>query len=154
MMLSDPMKLLLLAICTLACLGTLFTSPSITMENAAMRVLSPSVRQFCDAPLQAARECSAESRASCRDLEKVVKECQSVVQKAYRHINLGGCPFQIKALTLCEAEWCRTGDMSSCERECSAVRESLSKCTRRQVEMFLHRNGLEKDGTHSHKKVR
>jgi hypothetical protein len=146
-MLSDPTKLLLLAICMVACLGTLFTSPSITMGNAAMRVLAPPVRQHCMAPRQAANKCSKESKAPCPDLDKVVVKCQSVVERAYRHINLGGCPFEIKALTLCEAEWCQSGDGASCERECSNVRESLSSCIQRQVAAFLNRNGIEKDGT-------
>jgi hypothetical protein len=148
-MLSDRAKLLMLAISMLACLGTLITSPSISMGNAAMRVLSAPVRKHCMAPRKAANKCSTEAKTPCTDLDKVVTKCERVAKRAYQHINLGGCPFEIKAVTLCEAEWCHSGglDGSACQRECANAKESLTTCIERQVSSFFRRNRLKIDGT-------
>lgn len=152
-MISDRSKLLLLVVLTVVCLGTIFTSPSTTMGNPNMRVLSPPVRQFCKAPREAAADkgCSnakhsSEKPQECSSLMKAVQTCDRMLQRAFQHINLGGCPFQIKAVTLCEDEWCRH-DPKSCMEECSGVRESLSVCTQQQVSSYFQRHGLKENGT-------
>jgi hypothetical protein len=148
-MLSDRAKLSLLAMCTMACLGTFFTSSSIAMGNAAMRVLSPRTRQHCMAPIRASNQCQKEGNA-CTFQKAVATRCEAVVKRAYRHINLGGCPSEIKALSLCEAEWCHSTGFpadSSCVQECSIVKETLSNCVQRQVQSFFRKNGLQNDGT-------
>jgi hypothetical protein len=153
-MLSDPVKLLVLAVLTVLCLGTLFTSPSITMGNPSMRVLSPNVRQRCMVPRkQVNKKCASSSKetssAVCTELQRVVERCDRTVRRAYQHINLGGCPLEIKSVTLCEDEWCHSSasDASSCEGECATVRESLANCVQQQVFFYLKRSGLDEDGT-------
>jgi len=146
-MLSDAIKLLILALAVTACLCTLFTSPSTTTGNGSMKRLAPPVRQHCATARKSASKCSSESQAQCHDLEEVVLKCENAVKKAYQHINLGGCPFEIKALTLCEAEWCLMDDLASCDRECANVKESLSNCVQGELTSFFRRNGLEDNGT-------
>ena len=151
---SDRAKLALLLAATALCLGTIFNAPSTTMNNPKMRVLAAPVRQFCKAPREAAaKACSAdqnisEHRTQCTVLTTSMQRCERVVQRAFRDINLGGCTLQIKAVDLCEGEWCRNGSRAeSCSEECSSVRESLSGCVKQQVSLTFRRNGLNEDGT-------
>eukprot|EP00980_Cylindrotheca_fusiformis_P003118 scaffold721_cov131-Cylindrotheca_fusiformis.AAC.8 len=148
-MVSDQTKIALLAICTIACLGTFFTSSSIAMGNAGMRILSPQTRQHCAAPNRAASECQKEGK-SCASQAAVATKCKEAVKRAYRHINLGGCPSEIKALSLCEEEWCHSVGLpsdSSCVQECSKVREGLNSCVERQTQVYFKKYGLRKNGT-------
>ena len=151
-MLSDPQKLFLLAICTIGCLSTLFTSASIRMGNSSMGVMTP--RNHCMNSKKAVNQCKTQGKAPCNTLEVAASKCQKAVKEAYRHINLGGCPFEIKSLTLCEAEWCRSSSSSfqQCEKECSMVRKNLDTCIESQVSNYFLKNGLEKDGTIQEKK--
>mmetsp|Transcript_1569 Transcript_1569/g.2916 ORF Transcript_1569/g.2916 Transcript_1569/m.2916 type:complete len:147 (-) Transcript_1569:1013-1453(-) len=142
-MLSDLGKLSLLVILTAGCLATMFTSPSTTMHNPNMRVLAPPLGQFCKAPRDSVKQCSKD-KEDCIQSEKSLQNCESVVKQAIRHINLGGCPFQIKALTLCEDEWCQ--NPKSCQEECAGVRESLTLCIRDTILSQFQKNGLKEDG--------
>lgn len=147
-MFSDRAKLLLLVASTALFLGTLLTSPSTTTNNPNMRVLVAPVRQFCKAPREAATACSkrGEHQTECARLTQSVQTCDRVLKGAFRDINLGGCPFQIKAVTLCEDEWCRH-DPKSCLEECSSVKAFLASCIQRHVASYFQRNGLKEDGT-------
>ena len=160
MILPDYAKLLLLFLITTASLSTLLTSPSITMGNAKMRVLSPQPQQFCTAPRKRARECENAAAAEdnnkdggtlkCNYLTEAVHQCEKMVERAYRSINLGGCPFQIKSLTLCEDEWCHNVSpqgIKSCQDECAQVRRSLATCVEQRVIERFRWNGLNEDGT-------
>lgn len=157
---TDVVKLLLLPVMILACLSTLWTSSSIQFNNADFRVLSPQVQTYCRAPRQqTVKECEAAAAApgapppsfDCQRLQTSLKQCESAVKKAYRDINIGGCPWEIKSLTLCENEWCRgsPNDASSCQTECAGVRESLTACIQRRVAVYFRRNRLKEDGTHA-----
>jgi hypothetical protein len=130
--------------CTVFFLGTLFTSPSIAMGNAAMRKLSPNIRHHCMKQNRAVSQCkSGDDSNSCADLQKNAVECEKVVRLAYRHINLGGCPYEIKFVTLCEHEWCTTiADKESCRSECSSIRESLDNCITRHILNYFRKNGI------------
>ena len=151
-MLSDPLKLFFLAICTIGCLSTLFTSASIRMGHSSMGVMTP--RNHCMAAKRAVNQCKTQSsKGPCKTLEEAASKCQKAVKQAYRHINLGGCPFEIKSLTLCEAEWCRSNSrFQDCEKECSMVRKNLDTCIENQVLNYFLKSGLEKDGTIPEKK--
>jgi hypothetical protein len=155
-MLSDPVKLLVLAVLTVLCLGTLFTSPSITMGNPSMRVMRPNVPQHCMVPRKQVnnQKCASSSKetpssAVCTELQRVFERCDRTVRRAYQHINLGGCPLEIKAVTLCDAEWCHSSasDASSCLGECATVNDSLANCIQQQVSFYFKRSGLDEDGT-------
>jgi hypothetical protein len=146
-MVPDRVKLLLLSVVTGLSLGSIITSPSITMNNPNMRVLAAPVRQFCKAPREAAKGCNSGSdkQTECNILTNSVRTCDQVLQQAFHNINLRGCPFEIKAVTLCEDEWCRQ-DPKSCFKECSGVRESLSSCIQGHVVSYFQRSGLTNDG--------
>lgn len=159
-MLPDSAKLVLLLLISAGCMSTLFTSPSIALQDANMRVLSPEAAQFCKAPRNIATECESSvapgdnnkdgKTLKCNSLLKGVQKCDSIVKKAYRSINLGGCPFEIKYLTLCEDEWCQNEShegIKSCRDECAGVRESLTTCVEKRVIDAFRWNGLNKDGT-------
>lgn len=154
MLLSDQAKLVLLLGLTAACLSTIFFSPSTTMHNSNMKVLSPPLQQFCKAAGDAVKECqkskesSGNQKMDCASLETHVANCEKTVRRAFRDINLGGCPFPIKSLTLCEDEWCRgRSDPTSCAEECSGVREQLSSCIQQHVSRYFEWAGLQNDGT-------
>lgn len=141
------LKVMILAVLYLICVVTMWTAPSMTMGNASMRVLSPPIRQHCKAAQMAANKCLAGD--GCQTLKGDALKCEQVVQNAYRHINLGGCPMEIKAWTLCEIEWCQGGgvDHSSCLSECAGVRDSLQTCKENVVASYFKSHSLEKDGT-------
>jgi hypothetical protein len=139
-MLSDPAKLVLLGLCFIGCLATLFTSPGLSMGNAELRSLNPPVDRLCKKPREEAKKCVGPR----------VTKCEKAISQAYKDINMGGCPHELKTVTLCEAEWCQPGaspDRSACKRECGNVREDLQTCIQKHVEQYFSKHGLENDGT-------
>lgn len=139
---------------TAACLSTMFFSPSTTMHNSNMKVLSPPLQQFCKAARVDAQECRKTNDSNgnqimhCSLLEKQVAKCEKTVRRAFQDINLGGCPFPIRSLTLCEDEWCRgRSDPTSCDEECSGVREQLSSCIQQHVSRHFEWAGLKNNGS-------
>jgi hypothetical protein len=140
---------LLLLVLTVSCLSTMFISPSTTMLNSNMKVLSPSMLQFCKVPRDAAQDCRKavynKDKQACTVVDRVLVNCENVVKRAFRHVNLGGCPFHIRALTLCEDEWCHQ-DPKSCAVECLGVREALSTCIQQHVTNYFFTNGMMPDG--------
>ena len=152
---KDHLKLGLLALCWLLCLGTLFTSPTITQGNPDMGQLKTNTIEACTVPRRKRNEClknnkASSSSSSCDGYEYNLKKCERAVKRAYQHINLGGCPFEIKSSNLCDAEWCQGGggsNFESCQKECSGVRESLSSCIHKQILSYFNRFGLTEDGT-------
>ena len=146
MPLSDKLKVTIIAMGYILCLGTWWTSPSIAFGDGSMRVLTPDSRHYCRVPQAAAKQCHEED---CPSLQKVATACDHVVRQAYRQINLGGCAMEIKTWTHCENEWCQRGmdDAAACLAECATVREALETCKVRVIQSFFHRYSLEKDGT-------
>ena len=160
MLSRDHVKLFLLMALTVACMGTLFVSQSIAMRNPSMRVLTAgggNTRKFCMEPRKAARECekrantdasdSSKRKENCITYRLVVQKCENAVKKAYGDINMGGCPKQIKLLTLCEDEWCHHQDPTSCQKECAGVRENVSVCVQQRIMQYFKWNGLKENGT-------
>lgn len=146
MAIPDQAKFVLLVTLTVCCLRTIFYAPSTTMHSSSMKVLSPNVQMFCKPFRDAAADCrSRNEKGSCLRMEESVEKCNTSVKNAYQHINLGGCPFHIKAVTLCEDEWCRH-DPNACESECSSVAEKLASCVQQHVYSYFQRNGLENNG--------
>jgi hypothetical protein len=164
MVLPAKAKLALLLCITAGCLSTFFTSPSITMWDANMRVLSPTspqARQFCNVPRKKASDCEGptndpgqekqdEEKKTCSSLLLDAQKCDTLVKRSYRNINLEQCTYHIKSLTLCEDEWCvgySADEIKSCGEECSGLRESLTTCIQKNVLDSFRRNGLNEDGT-------
>jgi hypothetical protein len=150
-MLSDPAKLVLLCLCFIGCLATLFTSPGLSMGNAELRSINPPVERLCKKPREEARKCVEQGEASCKGLKRPrFTKCENAISQAYKDINMGGCPHELKVVTLCEAEWCQPGassDRSACKRECGNVREALQTCIQKHVGQYFSKHGLESDGT-------
>ena len=145
-MLSDRVKMLLPALIVCVCLATMFTSSSIIMSNADMSTLRPPVNQLCRNALSAKAACKASQNQNCRDADDAAYKCERAVRKAYQHINFGGCPYEIKAVTLCKAEWCQVPD-GACQRECAGVTEQMNQCVKKNVRNFFQWHGLQDDGT-------
>jgi hypothetical protein len=143
MVLSDRIKVGIMAVGYAICLATVWTAPSITMGDASMLRLTPPIRQHCKAAQIAVNQCR--SGTGCQTLKADEMKCEQVVREAYRHINLGGCPMELKAWTLCEVEWCQ--DRSACLSECAGVRDSLQTCKEKIVASYFERHSLQKDGT-------
>ena len=146
---QDFFKFSCLVVVTLMCLGSMFTSQSIAMNNPSMRILTDrDVQQFCKEPRAAAiRDCKSDNSISnCSVLRQAAQDCENVLQGALRYINMGGCPHQIKSLTLCEDEWCRYGDRASCQKECDTVRTNLSTCVQETVLHYFRKKNLNDDG--------
>ena len=156
MVTRDTIKFFSLVALTLVCIGSFFTSPSISMMNPSMRVITAidaNTRKFCSAPRKEAKECenrinvdSSGGKEDCNKYGEVAKKCERVVRKAFRYINMGGCPKQLKLLTLCENEWCYQ-DPTLCQKECAVVKNSLSLCIQERIEHYFKRNGLKENGT-------
>ena len=143
--LSDKIKVAIVALGYIICLATWWTSPSIVFGDGSMRVLTPDTRKFCQVPHAASQQCQAKD---CPSLQRDASQCDYVVRQAYRHINLGGCAMDIKTWTHCEAEWCQGGmDRATCLSECAGVRDALENCKVQVVQSYFQKYSLEKDGT-------
>jgi hypothetical protein len=161
---------------------TLWTSPTITFGHANFPVLSPKLQTHCGPIRKALKECEdgdkpteTKSKTMPKDVdaspdacssparkdEEVnrlrhdLKICEKTVRKAYRDINIGGCPFEIKSLSLCENEWCHGSASQSllpsssafCQTECAGVKEKLENCIEQHIQQYFRRAGLNQDGT-------
>ena len=61
---------------------------------------------------------------------------------------MGGCPYQIQSLTMCEVEWCgKESDVTACTNECKRARETLDVCVKKHVQHVFQKNGMAMDGT-------
>jgi len=170
-MISDQTKVGLLAASLLGCLLTLFTSGSFHSGGRGVPTLTAPTRSMCKAAVHDAEECGwsgdsgnsasedekrdgggADDSARCKKLVYTARLCERTVEKAYRHINLGGCAKKIQRLTVCNVEWCEDiphteEAREDCKKECGPVREELEKCQEEHVKQFLQRAGLGTDGT-------
>lgn len=119
------------------------------MGHKDLSVLGAPVARFCRLPREALKAClDLSGDLSCAEQSAVSTKCEQTVQKAYRHINMGGCPYQIQSVTICEVEWCgKETDIAACSKECKVVRETLDVCVKRHVHHFLQRFGMTMDGT-------
>jgi hypothetical protein len=141
--LTERVKVILLLACFFLSLATLFTSSSFEMGGRDLPVLRPNIVQYCQVQLTQAAACAGNSSNECTATERKLKLCQLAVQRAYRRINLGGCPFQIQQKTLCENEWCSRGSKKNlCDEECTQVRSQLSSCVEGVVHSCLEGAGL------------
>jgi len=157
------------------CLLTVWTSPSLWLGSASVPTLSPNLSQWCHKAKSLAKECdqkaktmtteagvttekesssssTSSSSSICQSHHEVSRQCENVVQKAYRKINLGGCTWEIKSSYACEEEWCHSisspsSSSSSCQTECQGVRDSLNTCIQKVVTNYFQSYGFEKDGT-------
>jgi hypothetical protein len=130
--------------------------------------LRPPLQKHCRAARQAAKKCLHENAdealatattqdqsQSCAKSARAVTQCEVAVTRAYRQINMGGCPRAMHAVTLCEQEWCGGGgptagmpvEVSPCQSECATVRSKLNDCVQQHVAAAFTRQGLERDGT-------
>lgn len=144
-MLADDRKLILLALCLVFGIGSYFTSSGVDVKK-----LSPRHFEHCNVPTQTKKACHRKDVPACGEEDADAQKCHDVVSEAYRYINLGGCPWELRSVSACEAEWCTgakaRGDRS-CERECTGVRESLTSCVNGQIQKFFKKRGLDADGT-------
>jgi len=101
---------------------------------------------FSECSSRSGKDNGEELKQKCARLKQSERKCEKAVRDAFRYVNLGGCPFEIKALTMCEDDWCHQ-DPNSCIRECSGVREELFSCIEQHVSSFLLKNGLKNDET-------
>jgi hypothetical protein len=136
--LTERVKVILLFACFFLSLATLFTSSSFEMGEGDLPVLRPNIIQYCQSQVTQDAACVGNSSKECAVVETKLKLCQRAVQRAYRRINLGGCPFQIQQNTLCENEWCSRGSKKElCDEECTQVRSQLSSCVEGVVHSYL-----------------
>lgn len=153
-MISDQSKLWLLAALWCACCATFFTSSSRFMGPRDLGTIPPQVHIYCKEPRDLAVKCldkKAGQDSSCSSLLKQATKCEDALQNAFRHVNMGGCPHEIQAVTICEVEWCQdvhdSKTQEACQKECLAVRKSLDSCAKRHVASFFRKYGLEDNGT-------
>ena len=172
-MLTDQSKLFLLLACLSICLGTFWTShafPTTTITTGEADVRLHTSPKFCNIPRATWNACtsatstagsgagnggtttttsSSTSTSTCTTQFKMLTTCENVVQKAYRHINMAGCPSEIQAVHRCESEWCSKddGEPVVCQKECQVSRKVLEECVKRHVHRWFQKHGLDVDGT-------
>ena len=93
-----------------------------------------------------------EEDSSCVKLLLQALKCEETLKHAYQHSNMGGCPKEIQAVTICEVEWCK--DVGSnhdaekaCKQECLLVCKVLDRCVKVHILSFFQRYGLKENGT-------
>lgn len=154
-MLSDHAKLALLVACLTGCFCTFWTSSSVLMGRKDLGTLRAPLSEICREPREIAKRCletKEDESPFCGKALAQASKCEETVKRAYQNINMGGCARQIQALTICENEWCDSekGNRQAeeaCLKECSRVRQSLDRCTKKNVVSFFQRSGLEENGT-------
>ena len=113
-----------------------------------MKKLTPRFFDYCKIPTQAMKSCHKKDAPSCQKEHADAEKCHTVVAEAYRYINLGGFPWELRSASACEAEWCDgVRRQPSCEQECTGVRAELNSCVDRQIHNFFKKRGLDSDGT-------
>ena len=139
----EQAKLWLLFLCLAVCIVSLFTSVGVDIAIPTLRYIPGSSRRsYCkgiEETLQ--RSCSLENTSGkeCVELHMKGEKCEKTVQKAYRYINMAGCPFQLQAKALCEREWCKESS-EACSKECAQVRKELQECVDTTVNSYLARS--------------
>lgn len=153
-MISDRTKLWMLGVAFFGCLATFFTSSSRMMAHKDLGTTQPQINQYCKEPREQVKKClEKETDEKCSSLLKQATKCEEATQKAFAKVNMGGCPREIQAVTICEVEWCEDiqhGDakaQEACHNECFAVRQSLNECAKRHVLNYFERYGMEENGT-------
>lgn len=166
-MFSDQAKLGLLAASFLACLSTLFTSGSFHTGSRGVGTLHPPTKRLCKDAYHKAKKCGwigddsrsgsedehggATSNPSCKAVISNARKCERTVEKAYRHINMGGCAKMILKSTVCKLEWCEDRHTEKarddCKKECDPIQQELQVCQSDHVKQFFQRAGLNADGT-------
>ena len=163
-MLKDQIKILMLLMSYLLCLASIFTShKSFQMGPREMPILKPQVARFCSTIFKERNKCrkNPNSQADCPKIQQQASHCESGVKKAYQTINAGGCPYQLRDVTLCELERCggyhgvsvleaQNGNnrhagmdaVEGCMHHCDAARKKLDKCVLDKVEEKLKKHGI------------
>ena len=144
----DHLKLGLLLFCFLACLSSLWTSPSFELGTIRVPTLAPNLKQWCKNQTIGLREChkkegdSSRDPNHCKDATVTLQTCENVIRKAYRYINLGGCLVDNQMLARCRSEWCEEHGQQKhhqldCEKECALAKRNLDQCIERVVTKYL-----------------
>jgi len=164
MALRETFKIALLAGCLLLCFGSVFTSQkSFAMGSRELPRLQPQIHKFCSKFLKALNKCQQQQQqqqqhlstnpsSSCSDVTfQQVTQCETAVQQAYRHINMGGCPHELRDVALCELERCggyhgasvihnhlptsrRQDATMGCVTHCDRPKEILEMCVTKHVQ--------------------
>ena len=181
---KDKLGLLLgsLLICALSLLTS---QKSFDMGTRDLPLLQPQIHKFCKASFKARNKCqtsnhsnnnnnpqqqpASSSNAACRDSQQQASQCEKAVQKAYRSINMGGCPHELRDVTLCELERCggyhgvsvihnhlhgmdqttptngRTSRATAggCVEHCQVARTTLETCVTQHVQKQLRHYGIQ-----------
>ena len=169
----EQAKLALLVGSLLICLGSLLTSQkSFQMGSRDLPLLQPQVQKFCKSIFRARNKClprqpsnaavattTTTITATCQDVLQQASHCETAVQQAYRSINMGGCPHELRDVTLCELERCggyhgvsvihnhlpnRNMDATGgCVEHCDAVKKTLETCVTQHVQQHLRQYGIQ-----------
>ena len=184
MAVREKAKLGLLLGSLLICGLSLLTSQkSFEMGTRDLPLLQPQVHKFCKSSFKARNKCqtpiknnnapqqeqSQSSNAECREIQQQASQCEKAVQKAYRSINMGGCPHELRDVTLCELERCggyhgvsvihnhlhgmdqttqnngRTSGATAggCVEHCRVVHDTLETCVTQHVQKQLQQYGIQ-----------
>lgn len=78
---------------------------------------------------------------------RLVSKCENAVKRGFKHVNMGGCPYEMKQKALCEIEWCEDeGTSNHCREECAKVRSALDDCVKDNILSFLASASLDSSG--------
>jgi hypothetical protein len=126
--LPQHVKPFFLLACFVFCLATLFTSNFLERGDLPILPTAIGLNKLCQ---------KTPDRTTYR-------RCERAVRQAYRHINLGGCPFQIQQNSLCETEWCLDRSTAlQCTTECANVNTELSECVERIIHSYFTKFGVD-----------
>jgi hypothetical protein len=165
-MFQEKLKLAVLLGSYIFCVLTLFTShKSFQMGPRDLPILKPQPQRFCSSVFRSQTRCQKDPQSSdqCPKINHQASQCEAAVRQAYRKINAGGCPYELREVTLCELERCggyhgisvlesqnsnnrnKNGMMDAvegCMHHCDAARKQLDKCVLDIVEKKLQKYGI------------
>lgn len=150
---KDQTKLYLLFFSYLLFLSTLFTSSSFSLGHRTIQTMSAPVHRFCRTPRNEVKKCldGQDGDQQCKSQLNQASKCESVLKRAFRYINMGGCPYEIQSVAVCETEWCEgvqadKQGQADCRKECAKARKALDQCVQGHVTTFYARAGLQENG--------
>jgi hypothetical protein len=126
------------------------------MRSKELQLLeNPLFGRYCQGPRTAVQTClEGTHHNDCTKVLAASKHCEDTLRKAYRHVNMAKCVYEIQALTICQVEWCDDENKNSlhedsagsvtqsCQKKCKNARETLDACTKGHVQFLFQKLGV------------
>ena len=121
-----------------------------------MHRLNPPVTKICKEPKQRLEKClqgvsppDGKSQTAkipeCQSWLEASEKCETVVVRAYRSINMGGCVREIESEEICSEECDDNPKSSECNQNCKKEKDALASCVKSYLQRYFQKAGIDVD---------